>query len=240
MNTIAERVGTTARDYLFAPGIDEPLAKYAAGALTYYSVDGLGSVVAETDGSGAVVNTAAYDAWGIPQQAGSIGLFGYTGRESTGSGLWFLRARYYNPFTGRFLSEDGYPRPAQSAYAYANNDPVLLNDPLGFDAGLPQGAIQCISRAGDVYVRARFLCYATRAVQMSDIARRLAECLFFHTRLPRVCVENAKTEVENAKQQYAVCLADASYDYVEAIRKCRCQNDAGGSGCGGHLFGGRL
>jgi len=47
------------------------------------------------------------------------------------------RARYYNPTTGRFLSEDpiGFAGSGPNLYAYAGNDPVDFNDPFGMDKG---------------------------------------------------------------------------------------------------------
>ena len=51
-------------------------------------------------------------------------------------GLYYLRARYYNPATGRFLSRDpeaGYANrpPSLHKYLYANGDPVNTIDPTG-------------------------------------------------------------------------------------------------------------
>jgi RHS repeat-associated protein len=58
-------------------------------------------------------------------------------------GLYYLRARYYNPLTGRFLSRDpedpqpfdsdGYPINPISLhkYLYADGDPVNAQDPTG-------------------------------------------------------------------------------------------------------------
>jgi len=71
-------------------------------------------------------------------------------------GLYYLRARYYNPATGRFLSrdpndpelidEDGNPTDPRyfHKYLYANGDPVRMIDPTGRGAGeyaLPIGLI---------------------------------------------------------------------------------------------------
>ena len=43
------------------------------------------------------------------------------------------RARYYNPTTGRFLSEDpmGFAGSGANLYAYANENPVSLKDAFG-------------------------------------------------------------------------------------------------------------
>lgn len=63
----------------------------------------------------------------------------FTGRENDGTtGLYFFRARYYNPTFGRFISEDPLPFPAGSdpnLYGYVGNYPTMLVDPLGLDPG---------------------------------------------------------------------------------------------------------
>jgi YD repeat-containing protein len=66
-DTIAERSTdlTRTNDYLFGPGIDEPLAKRASdGTISYYAIDGQGSVVATTDSSAQISRSAAFDEWG--------------------------------------------------------------------------------------------------------------------------------------------------------------------------------
>ena len=59
-------------------------------------------------------------------------MFQYAGRENDGNGLYFYRARYYNPAFGRFISEDpaGF-RGGVNRYAYVANDPITFSDPSG-------------------------------------------------------------------------------------------------------------
>ena len=56
--------------------------------------------------------------------------FQFTGRENDPTGLYYLRARYYNPTWGRFISEDPIGLNG-NLYAYVNNDPLDLVDLLG-------------------------------------------------------------------------------------------------------------
>jgi len=134
LNTVGERSGTTVRDYLFAPGVDEPLAMVGNGVASYFLVDGLGSVVAATTSSASVVSATTYDAWGTvigyPVVPTATTLFGYTGRENDVSGSLYSRARWYAPNWGRFLSEDPV-RSADNAYVYVANMPVIATDPSG-------------------------------------------------------------------------------------------------------------
>ncbi|MGA7802561.1 MAG: RHS repeat-associated core domain-containing protein, partial [Gammaproteobacteria bacterium] len=55
----------------------------------------------------------------------------YTGREaSPDTGLYYYRARYYDPSLGRFISEDPMGFTAgMDFYVYGNDDPVNVNDP---------------------------------------------------------------------------------------------------------------
>jgi RHS repeat-associated protein len=100
----------------------------------YFLADALGSTLALTDSSGAVQTQYTYTPFGstIATGATSGNSFEYTGRENDGTGLYFYRARYYNPAIGRFISEDpiGY-RGGINKYVYARNNPISYDDPLG-------------------------------------------------------------------------------------------------------------
>jgi len=100
----------------------------------YYHADRLGSVRALTDSSGAVVATAAYDAYG--NKTAGIGTvynpFGYAGEYTDAeSGLIYLRARYYDPATQQFLTVDPALAMTEQAYAYAAGSPTNFTDPSG-------------------------------------------------------------------------------------------------------------
>lgn len=120
--------------YVHGPGIDEPLAKETGGMLTYYHADGLGSIAKETDGSGVVTATLRYDAWGNIETGARDG-FAFTGREwDPEIGLYYYRARYYDPRGARFLSEDPIGLAGGiNMYAYVGGNPISRWDPEGLD-----------------------------------------------------------------------------------------------------------
>jgi RHS repeat-associated protein len=106
---------------------------------TVYHHDGLGSVVALTDDTGAAIQTYGYDAWGnrVESNGGDINPYSYAGeRFDADAGLIYLRARWYQPELGRFISADDMDgREAAPAslneYMYANADPLNGHDPGG-------------------------------------------------------------------------------------------------------------
>jgi len=67
--------------------------------------------------------------------------FRYTGREfDTETGLYYYRARYYDPSAGRFLSEDRIQfEGGINFFRYVRNNPANRIDPSGLNS--PAGAI---------------------------------------------------------------------------------------------------
>jgi RHS repeat-associated protein len=102
----------------------------------YYLADGLGSTMATTDASGNVVNTYTYHPYGATSSStgSQPNPFQFAGQQTDPTGLQYLRARYYDPATGTFLSSDPLglsPSWPGSPYVYANGNPALLIDPYG-------------------------------------------------------------------------------------------------------------
>jgi RHS repeat-associated protein len=126
--------GAVAR-YEQTQNIDEPLAMLRSSATSYYHADGLGSVTSLSSAAGSIANTYTYDSFGkLTASTGSlVNPFQYTARESdTETGLYYYRARYYDPNAGRFLSEDplGFDG-GMNSYAYVQNGPIDSIDPTG-------------------------------------------------------------------------------------------------------------
>ncbi len=101
--------------------------------------DGMKSVRVETSNTGATTASFRYRAYGQIAQsfgASSPTSFGYAGQLLDPSGLLFMRARWYDPVTGRFLSRDpatpSFADPdTLNAYGYAASNPGLVLDPTG-------------------------------------------------------------------------------------------------------------
>jgi RHS repeat-associated protein len=171
LDLVRETTGSST-EYLFGPGIDQPLAMLSGGQVYYYCVDGLVSVNLVTNAAGVVQNTYLYDSWGVlRQQTGPLtSPFSYTARETGEAGVWFYRARYYQPTLGRFVSEDPLgPSTSVNQFTYVLNSPVQLTDALGLWAKgfrypwwpdwLPdQDYFECRSQARQTYDRGRRRC----------------------------------------------------------------------------------
>jgi RHS repeat-associated protein len=125
--------------YVHGLEIDQPLAQRDSAAIVaYYLADHLGSIVQMTNSAGTTTLTREYDPWGNLLQGSSTSGYAFTGREwDSETGLYFYRARYYDPGTTRFLSEDPIGlEGGVNLYTYVGNDPVSFNDPYGLDVDL--------------------------------------------------------------------------------------------------------
>jgi RHS repeat-associated protein len=105
----------------------------------FYGYDGAGTVRLLTDSTGTVTDTYDYDAWGnaINTTGSTPNVYLYRGEQyDPDLGLYYLRARYSNPLTGRFPTRDpdaGKIRTPATLhrYLYAGADPVNRVDPTG-------------------------------------------------------------------------------------------------------------
>jgi len=105
----------------------------------FYRSDGLGSTRLLTNGTGQVSNTYTYDAYGnlIARVGGSNNPYLFAGQQrDVETGLDYLRARYYDPTMGRFVSADAYEGTLNNPmslhdYQYAHANPVVFTDSSG-------------------------------------------------------------------------------------------------------------
>jgi RHS repeat-associated protein len=149
---------TILRRYVHGPTTDEPLVWYEGSGTVnkqYYTRDRQGSVVGITLQTGLAASFNAYDEYGLPQST-NTGRFQYTGQTWLPEvGLYYYKARLYNPSLGRFMHTDpmGY-KDDLNLYAHVGNDPLDKMDPTGLDAwddfvwGVASGAGGTLHRAG--------------------------------------------------------------------------------------------
>lgn len=106
---------------------------------SYYHADGLDSTRLLTNTSGQVTDTYTYDAYGnlLGSTGNTVNSYRYTGEQfDQNLGEYYLRARSYNPSTGRFTARDPFAgfldEPLLLAkYPYVHGNPVNLTDPSG-------------------------------------------------------------------------------------------------------------
>jgi RHS repeat-associated protein len=118
--------------YLYGAGLS---AMKQSGNWFYYLADGLGSTMAIVDADGHVENGYTYDVYGEPTVTGSLANeFDFAGQQTDPTGLQYLRARYYDPATGVFLSREPLERlPGWmgNPFGYAGGNAVSRTDPTG-------------------------------------------------------------------------------------------------------------
>ena len=110
------------------------------GQSAWFLEDAIGSTGGLASDTGILADRWVYDAFGSPTRvAGTSGntFLGIGGEQyDPATGLYYLRARFYDPQSGRFLSsdplegDDTYPA-TLNKYAYAGSDPVNNSDPSG-------------------------------------------------------------------------------------------------------------
>ncbi|MFP4473400.1 MAG: RHS repeat-associated core domain-containing protein [Candidatus Omnitrophota bacterium] len=107
-----------------------------------YHYDGNANTIAITDAAKQPVNTYAYTPYGliaaqeetIEQPFTFAGMVGIMGEgDPANGGLYYMRARYYDPAAGRFISEDpiGFAGGDVSLYGYVGASPLMFVDPSG-------------------------------------------------------------------------------------------------------------
>lgn len=149
-NIIISYVGNGAK--MLTDG-NHPLAMYTEGEKYYYIYNGHGDVTALVDENGNIVNSYSYDPWGsIESETEAVeNRFKYAGEyEDKWTGFVYLRNRYYDTKTRRFIQEDP-ARDELNWYAYCGNNPVNYVDPWGLyyiekDAA---GQVYAVIESGD-------------------------------------------------------------------------------------------
>jgi RHS repeat-associated protein len=139
---VVEELGTGGVQRTYTYGrqrISQNRVASGLGTPSFYEYDGGGSVRTLTDGTGTVTDTYDYDAWGnaVNTTGSTANLYLYRGEQyDPDLRLYYLRARYLNPLSGRFMTRD--PKAGRvkvpatlHGYFYAAADPVNRTDPSG-------------------------------------------------------------------------------------------------------------
>jgi len=132
--------GVVTRTYTYGlQRIDEYQLIGGTWTASFYGYDGGGNVRNLTNSGGTITDTYEYDAFGnaLVTTGSTPNVYLYRGEQyDSDLGLYYLRARYYNAATGRFMSRDPLDGSTFSPetlhkYLYANGDPANLIDPSG-------------------------------------------------------------------------------------------------------------
>lgn len=119
---------------LLSGGMDQWFARTHAGGTDAVLTDMLGSPIALGSADGSLAAEYDYDPFGLATVDGDTrgSDLGFTGRQNDGTGLTYHRSRYYQPATGRFISEDpiGFSG-GSNLYTYGANAPTTYTDPTG-------------------------------------------------------------------------------------------------------------
>ncbi len=126
--------GNVQNYYIYGLGLISRIS--SSNATNYYISDFRGSIVAMTDAttSATITNQYQYDDFGKITQFSEVTAnpFRYVGKYGVmydDSLNYFMRARYYDPKIGRFMSED--PVWGTNLFPYSNNNPIIFIDPSG-------------------------------------------------------------------------------------------------------------
>lgn len=132
---LEDKTSASTLDYVYGPG-GQVLEQVSSAATLWYHHDQGGSTRALTDAAGTVQDTYQFDAYGntVATTGSAANPFLFTGQyRDPETSLYYLRARYYDPTTGQFISRDPVVPLTRSPYAYVRGNPLNSTDAAGLD-----------------------------------------------------------------------------------------------------------
>jgi RHS repeat-associated protein len=215
-----------------ASGVDEYLTRTEGGKTQVYLTDALGSVIGLANADGTVATRYTYDPYGQSARSGeaTTNPYTFTGREDDGTGLMYYRARYYDPETGRFISQDpiGYSG-GPNLYQYALSSPTAFTDPSG---NIPAMAASCligaavggITELADQYLSGRKLVWGDVALAalggclMDVFGGMLFKAIAKGVSKLKALRAGAKCLTNSFTGDTPVLMADGTYKAIEDIK----------------------
>ena len=163
----AGQTATITEQYLYGPETDELLAQQNADGSVDWTIADAGNTIHDlvNNATGLIDNHLVYDAFGVLISQDAAGgaapgggaaatvtvatRYGFDGREYDAAvGLYYFRARFYDPDTGRFVTQDpqGYGGGDTNLYRFAGNNPATLGDPTGNSATFNESTGEDVAR----------------------------------------------------------------------------------------------
>ncbi|MEX0834364.1 MAG: RHS repeat-associated core domain-containing protein [Actinomycetota bacterium] len=200
----------------------------------YYHYDAIGSVVNTTDQSGELMWSYGYEPFGEGRFAEAFRenpeadplppstLMGFTGEYADpASGFYHLRAREYDPGTGRFLQpdpvEEGVFSPAEAGYVYASNRPTVLVDPSGRIAEPVCGPVQAASRAPE---SSHSIVDRVTGLDQADCARLFEACKGICNDAYDQCMQT-QPSARKCVDTYNVCVGNCEAELQHCVDDSR-------------------
>ena len=152
-----------------------------------YLTDALGSVIGQTEEDQGAIGWYAYSPYGEVVAIGEdeANPVQYTGRENDATGLYYYRARYYDPVLKRFISEDPIGLGGGiNFHAYVGGNPIVNVDPEG---------LRLRSGGGQL----------PRRIQMHNELVKVPEELCDY--MPHLCIPKLPPKPDNAPWCRLVC-----------------------------------
>jgi RHS repeat-associated protein len=128
----------------------------SGGRTYFYHADPCGHIIGLTDEEGNVAASYAYDPFGnvlgengSPARNQPFTYCGLYGVMREGGGLYFMKRRYYDAVTGRFIQKDPIGiLGGINVYTYAGNNPVTYMDPEGLLAEVAAAGLVLLGYGG--------------------------------------------------------------------------------------------
>lgn len=145
-NVVAEFDGSGSAQAHYVHGNGLASRVDTAGAAAFYQFDAIGNTTQLTGAGGAVLNSYSYLPFGeaLATSEAIANPFEYVGQfgvQRDGSGLDYMRNRWYAPAQGRFTQSDPIGLAGgTNFYAYVGNNPLSFADPSGLEALTLTGA----------------------------------------------------------------------------------------------------